>query len=211
MTAQSLLLARTVALFTTTALAEIVGRFLPYLWLKHGKSAWLLLSALAHFGMFGVRGLLVSGGNSLCRPQPRTHDGGPLVKISLLIAEHGASWLEHARGWRKPSNDLMVLTQDSQESNHEFRTRVTERIERLGRQRTLFDQVMLVAGGRLDGAALLARAQMLGFMLAKLGDNVRVLLDPGAAADLPARIRMRALARTVAEMAGGPAWRIQLA
>jgi small multidrug resistance family-3 protein len=34
-------------LFVLTALAEIVGCYLPYLWLKRGASAWLLLPALA--------------------------------------------------------------------------------------------------------------------------------------------------------------------
>lgn len=36
---------RTLALFLVTAIAEIVGCYLPYLWLKQGKSAWLLLPA----------------------------------------------------------------------------------------------------------------------------------------------------------------------
>ncbi|MEN5015411.1 YnfA family protein [Erwinia sp. Eh17-17] len=35
----------TIALFFATALAEIVGCFLPYLWLKKNASAWLLLPA----------------------------------------------------------------------------------------------------------------------------------------------------------------------
>ena len=36
---------KTVALFLMTAVAEIVGCYLPYLWLKGGKSAWLLIPA----------------------------------------------------------------------------------------------------------------------------------------------------------------------
>lgn len=35
----------TTLLFFTTALAEIIGCFLPYLWLKKNASAWLLLPA----------------------------------------------------------------------------------------------------------------------------------------------------------------------
>ena len=31
------------ALFVITAVAEIVGCYLPYLWLRQGKSAWLLM------------------------------------------------------------------------------------------------------------------------------------------------------------------------
>ena len=35
----------TAGLFVVTALAEIVGCYLPFLWLRQGKSAWLLLPA----------------------------------------------------------------------------------------------------------------------------------------------------------------------
>lgn len=43
---------KTVALFVATALAEIVGCYLPYLWLKQDKSAWLLLPAAASLALF---------------------------------------------------------------------------------------------------------------------------------------------------------------
>ena len=36
---------KTLLLFMLTALAEIAGCYLPYLWLRHDKSAWLLLPA----------------------------------------------------------------------------------------------------------------------------------------------------------------------
>lgn len=36
---------KTILLFLITALAEIVGCYLPYLWLTQGKSAWLLIPA----------------------------------------------------------------------------------------------------------------------------------------------------------------------
>jgi small multidrug resistance family-3 protein len=36
---------KTTLLFFATALAEIIGCFLPYLWLKKNASAWLLLPA----------------------------------------------------------------------------------------------------------------------------------------------------------------------
>ena len=35
----------TLGLFVITAIAEIVGCYLPYLWLKQGKSIWLLVPA----------------------------------------------------------------------------------------------------------------------------------------------------------------------
>ncbi len=43
---------KTLGLFTTTAVAEIVGCYLPYLWLKQGHSAWLLLPAAASLAAF---------------------------------------------------------------------------------------------------------------------------------------------------------------
>lgn len=45
-------LTKTVALFVLTALAEIVGCYLPYLWLKQGKSVWLLLPAATSLALF---------------------------------------------------------------------------------------------------------------------------------------------------------------
>lgn len=36
---------KTLGLFAVTALAEILGCYLPYLWLREGKSIWLLLPA----------------------------------------------------------------------------------------------------------------------------------------------------------------------
>jgi len=43
---------KTAALFVVTAFAEIVGCYLPYLWLKQGRSAWILLPAAASLALF---------------------------------------------------------------------------------------------------------------------------------------------------------------
>jgi len=43
---------RTLILFVLTAFAEIVGCYLPYLWLRRGGSAWLLIPALASLALF---------------------------------------------------------------------------------------------------------------------------------------------------------------
>jgi len=43
---------RTLLLFIATALAEIVGCYLPWLWLKQGRSAWLLLPAAVSLALF---------------------------------------------------------------------------------------------------------------------------------------------------------------
>ncbi|MGK3141352.1 YnfA family protein [Pantoea sp. C2G6] len=43
---------KTALLFFVTALAEITGCFLPWLWLKKGGSPWLLLPAAASLALF---------------------------------------------------------------------------------------------------------------------------------------------------------------
>ena len=47
-----MLIAKTFALFVVTAIAEIVGCYLPYLWLKKSGSPWLLLPALLSLAVF---------------------------------------------------------------------------------------------------------------------------------------------------------------
>ncbi len=44
--------AKTFGLFFITAVAEILGCYLPYLWLKDGKSIWLLLPAALFLALF---------------------------------------------------------------------------------------------------------------------------------------------------------------
>ncbi|WP_411832762.1 YnfA family protein [Pseudoxanthomonas mexicana] len=43
---------KTLLLFIVTAVAEIVGCYLPWLWLRKGGSAWLLLPAAASLALF---------------------------------------------------------------------------------------------------------------------------------------------------------------
>ncbi|MEW6683684.1 MAG: YnfA family protein [Nitrospirota bacterium] len=45
-------IAKTLGLFVVTAVAEIVGCYLPYLWLKKGASVWLLLPAAGSLALF---------------------------------------------------------------------------------------------------------------------------------------------------------------
>ncbi|ADD77133.1 YnfA [Pantoea ananatis LMG 20103] len=47
-----IVLLKTTLLFFITALAEIIGCFLPWLWLKKGASMWLLLPAALSLGLF---------------------------------------------------------------------------------------------------------------------------------------------------------------
>jgi small multidrug resistance family-3 protein len=43
---------KTISLFLVTAVAEIVGCYLPYLWLTQGKSPWLLVPAGFSLALF---------------------------------------------------------------------------------------------------------------------------------------------------------------
>ena len=43
---------KTLGLFIVTAIAEITGCYLPYLWLKQGRSPWLLMPATFSLAMF---------------------------------------------------------------------------------------------------------------------------------------------------------------
>jgi len=47
-----MLIARTFALFVITAVSEILGCYLPYLWLKKDGSPWLLVPAATSLGLF---------------------------------------------------------------------------------------------------------------------------------------------------------------
>jgi len=47
-----MVLLKALALFVVTAIAEIVGCYLPYLWLRKDGSAWLLVPAAASLALF---------------------------------------------------------------------------------------------------------------------------------------------------------------
>lgn len=46
------MIAKTVFLFIVTAIAEITGCFLPYVWLRKGGSPWLLVPAAVSLAVF---------------------------------------------------------------------------------------------------------------------------------------------------------------
>ena len=43
---------KTIGLFTITAIFEIAGCYLPYLWLRQGKSVWLLVPGAISLAVF---------------------------------------------------------------------------------------------------------------------------------------------------------------
>ena len=67
-------LLRILGLFFATALAEIIGCYLPYLWLKQDRSAWLLLPAAVSLAVFVW--LLTLHPHAAGRVEARTRDHG---------------------------------------------------------------------------------------------------------------------------------------
>ena len=49
---QPVLILKTLGLFVVTAIAEILGCYLPYLWLRRDGSIWLLLPAMGFLLLF---------------------------------------------------------------------------------------------------------------------------------------------------------------
>ncbi len=47
-----MIMLRTLVLFILTAIAEILGCYLPYVWLRKGGSAWLLVPAALSLAVF---------------------------------------------------------------------------------------------------------------------------------------------------------------
>ena len=69
---------KTLLLFIATALAEIVGCYLPWLWLKQGKPVWLLLPAAASLALFAWLLTLhdTAGAGRCMRPMAGCISGG---------------------------------------------------------------------------------------------------------------------------------------
>lgn len=83
-------------LFVLTAIAEIVGCYLPYLWLKQNASAWLLVPAAISLGLFA----------SLLSLHPQAAGrvyaayGGVYISVALL-------WLWVVDGIRPAAADVV--------------------------------------------------------------------------------------------------------
>ena len=90
---------KTIALFGLTALAEIIGCYLPYLWLKQGKSAWLLVPAALALALFAW--LLTLHPNAAGRVYAAY--GGLYIGVAIL-------WLWLVDGIRPTMWDLVGST-----------------------------------------------------------------------------------------------------
>lgn len=91
-----MLIIRTLGLFVLTAVAEILGCYLPYLWLRQRGSPWLLVPALASLALFAW--LLTLHPTAAGRVYAAY--GGVYVAIAIL-------WLWLIDGSRPTSWDLI--------------------------------------------------------------------------------------------------------
>lgn len=87
---------KTLALFVLTAFAEIIGCYLPYLWLKQGKSVWLLVPAAISLAAFSW--LLTLHPNVAGRVYAAY--GGVYISVAIL-------WLWQVDGVRPTTWDLV--------------------------------------------------------------------------------------------------------
>lgn len=91
-----MLAARTLGLFAVTALAEILGCYLTYLWLKRDQAAWLVFPAVASLATFAWLLTL----HSFAAGRTYAAYGGVYVSAALL-------WLWLVEGVRPDRWDLI--------------------------------------------------------------------------------------------------------
>ena len=84
------------ALFALTALAEIGGCYLTYLWLRHERSAWLLVPAAMGLAVFAWLLSLHPG------PAGRTYAAYGAVYVTTAVV-----WLALVDGQRPDAADLV--------------------------------------------------------------------------------------------------------
>jgi small multidrug resistance family-3 protein len=89
---------KTLGIFVVTAVAEIVGCYLPYLWLKQGRSAWLLVPAALSLATFSW--LLTLHPNAAGRVYAGY--GGVYISVALM-------WLWAVDSVRPTMTDLLGI------------------------------------------------------------------------------------------------------
>jgi len=90
---------RTFGLYVATAIAEIIGCYLPYLWLKQGKSVMLLVPAALSLAVFAW--LLTLHPSAAGRVYAAY--GGVYIAVALI-------WLWLVDGMRPTAWDLAGVT-----------------------------------------------------------------------------------------------------
>jgi small multidrug resistance family-3 protein len=89
---------KTLALMVLTALAEILGCYLPWLWLKKSAPAWVLLPAAASLALFAW--LLTLHPQQLAAGRVYAAYGGVYIAVAL-------GWLWAVEGLRPTRWDLL--------------------------------------------------------------------------------------------------------
>ncbi len=90
---------KTIGLFTITAIAEIVGCYLPYLWLRQGKSIWLLVPGAISLAVFAWLLSL----HPAAAGRTYAAYGGVYVTVAIL-------WLRWVEGVQPDRWDLIGVT-----------------------------------------------------------------------------------------------------
>jgi small multidrug resistance family-3 protein len=93
------ILVRTAFLFALTAVAEILGCYLPYLWLRKDRTPWLLVPAAVSLAVFA--GLLTLHPTGAARTYAAY--GGMYIAVALL-------WLWAIEGDRPTRWDIVGAT-----------------------------------------------------------------------------------------------------
>ena len=91
---------KTVSFFVLTAIAEVVGCYLPYLWLRRGASAWLLVPAAVSLAAFAW---LLSLHPSLGAGRTYAAYGGVYVAVAVM-------WMWWIEGTKPDRWDLLGAT-----------------------------------------------------------------------------------------------------
>ena len=94
------MIGKTVSLFVLTAIAEVVGCYLPYLWLRREASAWLLVPAAVSLAAFAW---LLSLHPSLGAGRTYAAYGGVYVAVAVM-------WMWWIEGTKPDRWDLLGAT-----------------------------------------------------------------------------------------------------
>lgn len=86
----------------------------------------------------------------------------------LMIAERSGRWESCARSLCAPGHQLILLAQSTSESPHEFRMRVTQKLDRIRARDICLTRVVLVPGSDTNRRS---RARMLRALRGKLHDQ----------------------------------------
>jgi broad specificity phosphatase PhoE len=91
-----------------------------------------------------------------------------MIESVLMIAERSGRWESCARSLCAPGHQLILLAQPEGESPHEFRMRVTHKLDRIRAHDVHLTRVILVSGA---GTNSRSRARLLRTLRGKLRDR----------------------------------------